>query len=75
MPDFCCSVSDNAARWSVVDLAAWKLVPERFGGGKVYIQRCKDSWVTHSRIHIRAASNAHKFPRTARRRVLDRGRW
>lgn len=62
MPEFSCSVSNNSARWSVVDFLTWRYLPERLGGGKAYIQRFKDTWVAHNRMHIRAASNGFKFP-------------
>ena len=40
----------------------WKLVPERWGGGKSYIQKFKDGWVAHSRAAIRVAARDQGFP-------------
>ena len=40
----------------------WKLVPERWGGGKSYIQKFKDGWVAHNRAAIRVAARDQGFP-------------
>jgi len=62
MSDFACSVTHSPARWSTSDVLMWKLVPEGWGGGKAYIQRFKDGWVTHHRAAIRVAARNQGFP-------------
>lgn len=62
MPEFSCSVTHSPARWSTSDVLMWKLVPERWGGGRAYIQRFKDGWVHHHRAAIRVAARDQSFP-------------
>ncbi len=62
MPEFACSVTHSPARWSTSDVLMWKLVPERWGGGKAYIQRFKDGWVAHNASAIRVAARDQGFP-------------
>lgn len=62
MSEIVCEVSDSYAKWSFIDLVAWKLVPERVGGGKTYIQNFKDAWVAHNSLHIKNAAAQQKFP-------------
>ena len=62
MPEFACSVTHSPARWSTSDVLMWKLVPDRWGGGKAYIQRFKDGWVAHHRSAIRVAARDQGFP-------------
>lgn len=56
MTDFSCNESNNSPTWGLVDLFAWKLLPERFGGGIGYIQRFKDAWVQHNKAQIKSAA-------------------
>ena len=62
MPEFTCSITHSPARWSTSDVLMWKLVPERWGGGRAYIQRFKDGWVAHHRAAIRVAARDQGFP-------------
>ncbi|RHW18316.1 hypothetical protein D1610_07570 [Sphingomonas gilva] len=48
--------------WTFVDLAIWKLVPQRLGGGIPYIQRYKDAWVRHHKLRITASATAQRLP-------------
>ncbi|MBR8224823.1 hypothetical protein [Burkholderia ambifaria] len=57
-----CEVSNDSPSWGLINLFAWKLVPERWGGGVKYIQRFKDAWVRHNRLHIRAAAGRNRLP-------------
>lgn len=52
----------NHPGWSLVDIAVWKLVPQRWGGGVPYIQRYKDAWVRHHRVAIVNAAGANRLP-------------
>lgn len=56
MADLVCELSNDSPTWGVVDLFRWKVVPERLGGGKAFIQRFKDAWVRHNKVTIRAAA-------------------
>jgi len=62
MTDFSCKESNNSPTWGLVDLFAWKLLPERFGGGIGYIQRFKDAWIQHNKAQIMAAAAQYKMP-------------
>jgi hypothetical protein len=62
MADFSCKESNNSPTWGLVDVFAWKLLPERFGGGIAYIQKFKDAWVQHNKDDIKSAAALHKMP-------------
>ncbi len=62
MGDFSCDVSNNSPRWGVIDLFWWKLAPAKFGGGIIYIQQFKDSWVKHNKTYIKTSATMHKLP-------------
>ncbi|HKP58397.1 MAG TPA: hypothetical protein VJV78_16845 [Polyangiales bacterium] len=59
MSDVECKDPGNLPKWGFMDLAAWKLVPEMFGGGRAYIQRFKDAWVRHNKRTI--IQTAHRL--------------
>lgn len=52
----------NAPTWGFVDLALWKLVPEKLHGGRLYIQRFKDAWLIHNKSDIKRSALRHKLP-------------
>lgn len=62
MAQFACQESNNSPTWGLMDLAAWKLLPARFGGGIAYIQRFKDAWVQHNKELIKTAATKQKMP-------------
>lgn len=62
MAQFVCSESNDSPTWGLLDLAAWKMLPQRFGGGIAYIQRFKDAWVQHNQESIKSAAAKHKLP-------------
>lgn len=62
MSDFVCEESNNSATWGAFDLAIWKIVPERFGGGKVYIQKFKDAWIQHNKALIKKSAEKYNIP-------------
>lgn len=57
-----CTEADNHVRWGLWDLFKWKLVPARFGGGRLHIRQFKDGWVRYHRDHINRAAEAHAIP-------------
>lgn len=62
MADFTCNESSNSPIWGASNLLAWKLLPERAGGGIPYIQRFKDAWVRHNKGQIVSAAAQYRFP-------------
>ncbi|HEF5871571.1 TPA: hypothetical protein SAY52_002170 [Burkholderia cenocepacia] len=58
-----CDVSNNSPNWGLINLFAWKLVPERWAGGIKYIQAFKDAWVVHNKSSIRVAAGRNRLPR------------
>lgn len=62
MADFSCNESNNSPTWGMLDLFAWKLLPQRFGGGIGYIQKFKDAWVLRNKGFINAAATRYKMP-------------
>jgi hypothetical protein len=61
-PVISCTESNNSPAWGVWNLFNWKIIPERFGGGKKYIQSFKDAWVQRNKTKIIDCANAHRFP-------------
>lgn len=53
---------NESPRWGLVDLLAWKLLPERMGGGIKYIQKFKDAWVQYNKVQIKSAATQYKMP-------------
>jgi hypothetical protein len=62
MTDFSCSESNDSPTWGLVNLFAWKLLPQRVGGGIAYIQRFKDAWVRHNIAIIKTAAARYGMP-------------
>jgi len=62
MSEISCKDSNNSPTWELVNLFAWKLLPERFGGGIGYIQRFKDAWVQHNKVQITVAAMQYNMP-------------
>jgi len=62
MSDFTCDTSNETPTWGLIDLFVWKVLPERCGGGRQYIQRFKDAWVRQNKAHIMASANKYQLP-------------
>jgi hypothetical protein len=62
MTDTSSAAPPEHPQWDSFDLLRWKLMPERFGGGRQYIQQFKNSWVRHNRLIIIQQANAHQIP-------------
>ncbi|WP_122339713.1 hypothetical protein [Pseudomonas caricapapayae] len=62
MNDFCSTNSNHSPVWGALDVIFWKLVPERFAGGRGYIQRFKDAWLIHNKQYIRASADEYSLP-------------
>lgn len=57
-----CTASNGSPQWGLFDLLAWKLLPEKLGGGIPYIQKFKDGWVRHNRTQINTCAVRHGMP-------------
>lgn len=62
MSDVVCTETNNSPVWGLIDVARWKTVPERFGGGKAYIQKFKDGWIVHNKVHIKSSAQKERIP-------------
>nr|AAT96171.1 hypothetical protein [Pseudomonas viridiflava] len=62
MEAFCGTESNGSPTWGGLDLFIWKVVPERLGGGRSYIQRFKSAWVIHNKRFITAAAVRNSLP-------------
>ena len=49
-------------RWSVVHAIAWKVVPEKLGGGNAFLWRFKDAWVRYNRNLIKKHAGDNRIP-------------
>lgn len=48
--------------WGLIDIAKWKLLPEKLGGGIPYIQKFKDAWVRHNKMYIKTLASQYRMP-------------
>lgn len=62
MSELVCKTPNSSPTWGVLDLFLWKLIPEKFGGGKGYIQKFKDAWVKHNKHTILRAAGTNRLP-------------
>ncbi|GKT24366.1 hypothetical protein [Acidovorax sp. SUPP3334] len=62
MAEIECRASNNSPTWGLIDLFAWKLIPDRLGGGRQYIQNFKDAWVRHNKQYILEAATKYRLP-------------
>lgn len=49
-------------KWGSIDVLIWKILPEKFGGGRQYIQKFKDAWVMHNKTIIKSQAKNFSFP-------------
>lgn len=62
MAELVCVESNDSPVWGAVDVAIWKLAPEKFGGGIPNIQKFKDGWVKHNKATIIASAKDYALP-------------
>jgi hypothetical protein len=62
MPGYACSTSNSSAKWGMINVLAWKFIPTRAGGGKIYIQRYKNAWVKQHKSKIKLSALSYKIP-------------
>jgi hypothetical protein len=62
MEEVACQESNGSPNWGIIDLFAWKLLPQRFGGGIAYIQRFKDAWVRRNKMLIVSCATRYGMP-------------
>ncbi|WP_338844458.1 hypothetical protein V8J88_12480 [Massilia sp. W12] len=57
-----CDGENNSPSWGLYDLFAWKVWPERFHGGREYIQKFKDAWVQNNKLKIKMEATQYNMP-------------
>ncbi|EJF29702.1 hypothetical protein A936_17713 [Enterobacter sp. Ag1] len=57
-----CRGMTKSPSWTFLDVFRWKILPEKFGGGRSYVRDFKDAWVKKNRTLIRAAAFRYKLP-------------
>lgn len=57
-----CRVMTKSPSWTFLDLFRWKILPERFGGGRQYARGFKDTWVKKHSSLIRSSALRYKLP-------------
>lgn len=63
MRDFSqCKTMSQSPSWTFMDVFKWKVIPERFGGGRKFAKGFKDAWVINHRTLIKSASMMFKLP-------------
>jgi hypothetical protein len=53
---------DDYPKWTFIDVARWKLLPENRGGGWAYLRRFKDGWVKYNRLNIKSSAARYQIP-------------
>lgn len=51
-----CRVMTKSPSWTFIDVFRWKVLPEKFGGGRSYARNFKDTWVKKHRLDLSACS-------------------
>lgn len=57
-----CKVMTKSPSWTFLDVFRWKVIPDRFGGGRSYARGFKDSWVKKHSSLIRAVALRYQLP-------------
>ncbi|QNQ20884.1 hypothetical protein HF650_14530 [Kosakonia sp. SMBL-WEM22] len=57
-----CKGMSQSPSWTFMDVFKWKVIPERFGGGRKFARGFKDSWVINHRRLIKSAAMMNKLP-------------
>lgn len=62
--EICEKDDNNHVKWSPLDWTISKIWPEALGGGSLYLENYKDSWVVYNRERIRQAAAKYRIPAT-----------
>ncbi len=57
-----CTYDTQPPKWGVHNVFMWKIMPEKWGGGKPYIQKFKNSWVIFHKDQIKREASIKGFP-------------
>jgi hypothetical protein len=57
-----CRKMTKSPSWTFFDVFRWKILPERFGGGRSYARGFKDTWAKKQSLLIRSAALRYKLP-------------
>lgn len=57
-----CRVMTKLPSWTFLDVFCGKVLPERFGGGRLYARGFKDAWVKKHSSLIRSAALCYNLP-------------
>ena len=57
-----CTPSNSYPKWGFASLFAWKMLPQRLGGGISYIQEFKNNWVSYNKFRIKSVALDYKLP-------------
>jgi len=57
-----CETMTESPSWTFMDIFLWKIIPERFGGGRRFSRGFKDSWVINHKELIKNAAAVNKLP-------------
>lgn len=57
-----CKAMEKSPSWTFFDVLRWKIIPERFGGGRHYARGFKDAWVKKHRSLIITTAINYRLP-------------
>lgn len=62
MNQLVCNETNKSPAWGLIDVAIWKLLKDKWGGGIPYIQKFKNGWVKHNKTTIILAAKEAYLP-------------
>jgi hypothetical protein len=60
--EFCAPDNSNHPKWKSWDVFKWRVLSEKMGGGRAYLQAYKDGWVVYNKFRIKDAAEQYRIP-------------
>lgn len=60
--EFCAPDNSSYPKWNSWDIFKWRVLSEKMGGGRPYLQAYKDGWVVYNKFRIKDAAQQHRIP-------------
>ena len=60
--EFCAPDNSNHPKWKSWDVFKWRVLSEKMGGGRAYLQAYKDGWIVYNKFRIKDAAEQYRIP-------------
>jgi len=60
--EFCAPDNSSYPKWNSWDIFKWRVLSEKMGGGRAYLEAYKDGWVVYNKFRIKGAAEQHRIP-------------